>query len=96
MESAFTTTTLAEGGHLDDWRGDAACKGRLVNLFYPEDDNRRAQAHLYGEARQICAGCKVREPCAEAGQAEKFGLWGGMSPTQRHPKQRRGVVTLAG
>jgi hypothetical protein len=74
----------------DEWKDRAACKGK-TDLFYPEDvaGTGRARATTYGQARKICEGCDVRVECLEAGRGERFGVWGGLSENERHPKQRR-------
>jgi WhiB family redox-sensing transcriptional regulator len=67
------------------WHRDAACKEMPTSLFYPENGD-----HL--TAVIVCQACPVREECAEAGDGERFGIWGGMSVRQRvlrrrpHPK----------
>jgi WhiB family redox-sensing transcriptional regulator len=72
----------------EEWRTRAACRGRSVDIFFPEDDHHR-RGELYGPARSICAGCEVRSECAQVGATEHFGCWGGLTEPQRHPKSRR-------
>jgi WhiB family redox-sensing transcriptional regulator len=72
----------------EEWRTRAACRGRSVDIFFPEDDHHR-RGELYGPARSICAGCEVRSECAQVGATERFGCWGGLTEPQRHPKSRR-------
>lgn len=70
------------------WKQLGNCAGRDPMIFYPDDDlgNRN---HIYDAARAICAACVVIDVCGREGQDEDYGMWGGMSPTQRHPKPRR-------
>lgn len=62
------------------WRRQAACRGIDVNLFYPESGEPGAPAT---QARLICETCPVRQPCADAGLGERFGIWGGLGPDAR-------------
>jgi WhiB family redox-sensing transcriptional regulator len=63
------------------WHADAACKG-MVDLFYPEGAGDPASRAIT-EARAVCAGCPVREPCLEAGMGERHGVWGGAITIER-------------
>lgn len=60
-----------------DWHDDAACRGMCPDLWFPArgEDPRPAKA--------VCATCPVIERCAEAGWAEYFGVWGGLSERAR-------------
>lgn len=62
------------------WMEEAACKG-LTHLFYLE-------AGSPGEsspALSICQSCPVRSECLDKAvkENETFGVWGGLTPTQR-------------
>lgn len=65
------------------WRNDAACKGLDTELFFPQ------RGESSKPAKAACAGCPVREPCAEAGMSEHFGIYGGLSERQRKPERRQ-------
>ena len=39
-------------------------------------------------ARALCDRCPVRNPCAEAGRSEKYGVWGGTGSGSRRMRQR--------
>ena len=72
----------------DSWQQQAACRGVAVELFFPP-----VEQEAY-EAKAVCAGCAVREPCLEAALAsgETFGIWGGLTPQERRSlvaKRRR-------
>ncbi|MGH9291933.1 MAG: WhiB family transcriptional regulator, partial [Acidimicrobiales bacterium] len=60
--------------------------GAPPSVYFPE---RKATAVDYGQARAICAGCPVVEPCLRAGMGEAFGMWGGLSPRERQQLRRR-------
>lgn len=58
------------------WMERAACKGKDVNLFFPQ----REEMDKLAAARKICIVCPVREDClAYALQHHiKYGVWGGL------------------
>jgi WhiB family redox-sensing transcriptional regulator len=71
------------------WHEDAACRGQGADTFYPEPPRGgRRQGDPYAEARAICATCPVVEQCRQAGQREYYGVWGGLSPSQRRPRHQ--------
>jgi len=39
-------------------------------------------------ARALCDRCPVRNPCAEAGRSEKYGVWGDTGSGSRRMRQR--------
>lgn len=61
------------------WRETAACRHVPVEIFYPATD---AEAE---PAKIVCRGCPVRELCLELALAadERFGVWGGLTPSER-------------
>ncbi|MXW99885.1 MAG: WhiB family transcriptional regulator [Acidimicrobiaceae bacterium] len=62
-------------------------------LFFPEiGDHKRAQA-----ARQVCAGCKVRENCLADALATgtQHGVWGGLSVRERRRLRARSSTPTA-
>ncbi|MER3395430.1 MAG: transcriptional regulator [Acidimicrobiia bacterium] len=61
------------------WQAYAACMGVDPDLFFPE---RGASTR---EAKAVCSRCVVRTECLEyaLANAEKFGIWGGMSERER-------------
>lgn len=62
-----------------EWIKDAACRGMDTNIFFPErGDNKTVEL-----AKEVCAGCSVREQCLEYGRKERFGFWGGMGIRRR-------------
>ena len=81
---------LAEFGEIfsdDDqlrWQDQAACLGMDPDLFFPE---RGASTR---EAKSICRTCVVNGECLEyaLANAEKFGIWGGMSERERRRIRR--------
>lgn len=66
------------------WQENANCMGVDPDLFFPE---RGASTR---EAKAVCAACTVRVECLEyaLANAEKFGIWGGMSERERRRIRR--------
>jgi WhiB family redox-sensing transcriptional regulator len=73
-----------DGGRLA-WLAQAACRDTDPELFFPE----RGHARQGTAAKQVCAGCPVREPCrdlavrAASGRGEDHGIFGGTKPHER-------------
>lgn len=67
----------------DDWRDQAACKGKPAKLFFPEGPWSRLDEKA---AKAICAACPVTRACLEVGRAEQDGIWGGLTPKQRRQR----------
>jgi len=69
----------------EDWYDDAECRGADTSVFFPVSE---AGAD---EAKAICATCPVAEACLEYAVATRQpeGVWGGMTPTERHRLIRR-------
>lgn len=73
-----------------DWAEDALCKGADPEIFYNETDPADVR-----KAKATCAECPVKELClADAFRWEKaayarFGVWGGMTSTERRSYIRK-------
>ncbi len=68
------------------WRLEAACGGLPSSMFFSPDGERgAARRRRERAAKAICAGCSVREQCAEYALAhrERYGVWGGLSEHER-------------
>jgi WhiB family transcriptional regulator, redox-sensing transcriptional regulator len=76
--------SLLAGQEDRGWQSRANCMGVDPDLFFPE---RGASTR---EAKEVCRGCVVREDCLEYAleNAEKFGIWGGMSERERRRLRR--------
>ncbi len=71
------------------WQVDANCNDKDPDLFFP---NRGASTR---EAKKICSECPVQEHCLEYAivNAEKFGIWGGLSERERRKiRKERGLT----
>lgn len=64
----------------------AKCKDHSLNLFYPEDPEKRKQnPKIYRSAKNICANCPVMMECLvhAVETPEPRGVWGGKDPNER-------------
>ncbi|MTV27072.1 WhiB family transcriptional regulator [Nitriliruptoraceae bacterium ZYF776] len=79
-----------------DWRPQAACLDEDPELFFPDGESPR-YAHQIEAARQVCAGCAVREPCLDFAlrTEQNGGIWAGTTPGQRTALRRRSRHHLA-
>jgi WhiB family redox-sensing transcriptional regulator len=79
--------TLHDALTRDTWRQAAACRGREANVFYPETPEGVVVA------KQVCAGCKVRQMCLETAlrNGERYGVWGGLTERERARLARRSL-----
>jgi len=75
-------------GPTPTWFRDAACRGMHPDLFFPGRGEPTAQV------KAICAGCPVRDDCAEYGRDEQYGIWGGLSGRQLREGRRRRVTII--
>lgn len=79
-----------------DWEEHARCRVVGVEVFFPEGNGGRFRAAA-DEAKAVCDGCPVRRQCldyalrieggAEAGS--RAGIWGGLTPRERHAIHRQ-------
>jgi WhiB family redox-sensing transcriptional regulator len=60
----------------------AACATTDPELWFPELDSLWRVA----QAKKICEKCPVKQECLNYALVNKFkdGIWGGLSPTERH------------
>jgi WhiB family redox-sensing transcriptional regulator len=69
-----------------DWQASAACRGQDSLVFFsPTGERGPARARRERRAKQICAGCAVRDECAAfaAALGERHGTWGGLTDKER-------------
>lgn len=70
-------------------RGAACATREGADLF-----GRLEMANI-GRCREICAGCPVRQPCAQwAIRHENHGMWGGMIKEELEAERRRHGIRL--
>jgi WhiB family redox-sensing transcriptional regulator len=68
------------------WQDDGKCRSADSRLFFhPQNERGAARLRRDRIAKNICAGCDVRIACADYAvrAREPFGVWGGMSETER-------------
>ena len=66
-----------------EWANHANCMGLDPDWFFPE---RHATAADTAQAKAVCAGCSVRQECADYAMTPPVitnGVWGGMSSKER-------------
>ena len=72
-----------------DWQQHAACKG-ATHLMFPKEH--KDITYLI-QARAICAGCPVKDPCLNYAltfpAGDMHGVWAGLTPRQLAAEQRR-------
>lgn len=77
----MASITYEAGNRLSagEWADYAACQGTELALWYPEHhEGQRADTER--AIRRYCARCPVKVECGEAGQHERYGVWGGRMP----------------
>lgn len=69
------------------WIHHAACTDHDAETFFPHDTDTAGIAI----ARRICNGCPVKTHCLHHALTtnERFGVWGGLTETQRANLHRR-------
>ena len=68
------------------WQKDAACKGKDTDRWFALESDPATY-----EAKQVCAGCPVRESCLQFAidNPEHFGVWGGLTGRERAKLRNR-------
>ena len=81
--TAVTAESLA-------WQARAACRYTDPDLFFPDGDpTAPANIAQAAEAKRVCSSCPVSLQCAEYAADVAFGIWAGMTETERRAGQRR-------
>lgn len=78
----------AVAGEPEWWHRQAACAETDPDAFFPD---RGGSAH---EAKRVCSSCDVAEQCLNYAldHDQNFGVWGGMTPPERHRLARRDTL----
>jgi WhiB family redox-sensing transcriptional regulator len=71
---------------VDEFAGHPACAEVDPELFFPEIGDTSKVA----KAKAICAGCEIREACANYAvrRCEPHGVWGGTTFMERREMRR--------
>ncbi|MFD5057906.1 MULTISPECIES: WhiB family transcriptional regulator [unclassified Streptomyces] len=75
---------------MENWRMQAACRDEDPDLFFPIGSTGPALVQTE-EAKAVCGGCPVREPCLEWAMehGQDSGVWGGLGEAERRALKRR-------
>lgn len=72
---------------MGSWQEDAACHGADTTLFFAPNyfERREEKEAREAQAKRICAGCSVREPCLAYALSTRdpHGVWGGLNEAER-------------
>lgn len=78
------------------WEDRAACRDRDATLFFGPNRFEPKQERLAREAaaKDVCRSCSVKADCLSYASAagEMFGVWGGLSETDRRDMGLSGVA----
>ena len=69
-----------------DWQQQGACRGLDTEMFFhPDNERGPRRANREAAAKAVCARCPVMRECAEHALRvrEPYGIWGGLSETER-------------
>jgi WhiB family redox-sensing transcriptional regulator len=92
----FNGRVLYASGLMPDWTADAACRGRDIAAFFPEDDRNRDDPVVL-KARVICGPCPVKAQCLEWAFANpsstEHGIYAGTTGEERKQAMKDGTVS---
>jgi WhiB family redox-sensing transcriptional regulator len=73
------------------WMSEANCSNMDSNLFFPDTG-----LPYDPFVREVCGACPVQEDCLWYANetSSDYGMWGGMSPTERQLWRRRNDIAL--
>ncbi|UZJ24935.1 WhiB family transcriptional regulator [Rhodococcus antarcticus] len=74
-----------------DWQMQGLCRGVDSSFFFhPDGERGPARAQRESRAKAMCARCPVLEQCRAHALAvqEPYGIWGGMSESERESAVR--------
>jgi WhiB family transcriptional regulator, redox-sensing transcriptional regulator len=80
-----------------EWQLRGACRGMdSAFFFHPEGERGNAKASREEGAKKVCRTCAVLEQCRRHALAaeEPYGVWGGLSVTERETILRGRERTL--
>lgn len=69
-----------------DWQRHGNCRGMDSTFFFhPDGERGPARARREANAKAVCASCPVLQRCRRHALAvqEPYGVWGGMSESER-------------
>ena len=89
---AQPTNLPGPNADLWDWQMRGSCRGIDSSVFFhPDGERGRARAQRELRAKEICRQCPVLAQCRTHALrvSEPYGIWGGMSETEREVHARR-------
>ncbi|WP_026919415.1 WhiB family transcriptional regulator [Gordonia shandongensis] len=75
------------------------CRGLESSIFFhPEGERGAARMRRERRAKQVCAACPVLEQCRSHALRvdEPYGIWGGLTESERNLLRRRTPHRIAG
>lgn len=68
------------------WASRGNCVGRAELFFTPDDSPKRLDRRNEKRAKLLCATCPVQEECRRHAlhHRERYGVWGGLTSSERH------------
>lgn len=85
-------------GDVWEWQLQAACRGLdIARFFHPEGERGPARAQREAGAKAVCRTCPVVERCRRHALEvrEPFGVWGGLSESERQSLVRSAARRVA-
>ncbi|MFE6868359.1 WhiB family transcriptional regulator [Kitasatospora sp. NPDC057692] len=98
-DQARIDNTPGGGDMKDRWEDRALCRQLQSDDFFPAGDVGTAARSVYREAIKVCARCPVAGACLQfalraegsAPAKSRSGVFGGLTPAERHELHRRQV-----
>ncbi|ADU00888.1 MULTISPECIES: WhiB family transcriptional regulator [Mycolicibacterium] len=81
-----------------DWQMQGVCRGvDSAMFFHPDGERGRARAQREMRAKEMCRRCPVIAQCRSHALAvgEPYGIWGGLSESERELLLKRGIRRTA-
>jgi WhiB family redox-sensing transcriptional regulator len=81
-----------------DWQMHGMCRGADSSIFFhPDGERGRARTRREMRAKEMCGRCPVITQCRShaLAVAEPYGVWGGLSESERDLLIKRGIRRTA-
>lgn len=80
-------------GPIPEWMARGACAAPEVDpdLHFPSGERGPAARRQIWQAKAVCASCPVMAECREYGMTEGYGVWGGLSTSERREIRAREI-----
>jgi WhiB family transcriptional regulator, redox-sensing transcriptional regulator len=76
-----------------EWATRGECNKYDPNLHYPEGERTQKAQDKIRQAKAVCAVCPIIAECRVRGMNEVFGIWGGLTESERRPFQKNARLT---